>query len=83
LPSLPPLANRNDFNDYSASLTRWYRTADKWLVLKCRMTENFASLRRLAIILIKRAALRGSIRRHRKTAAWSNDHLLTLLAAAS
>jgi predicted transposase YbfD/YdcC len=56
---------------------------DRSRIRKGHGAENFASLRRLAIILIKRAALRGSIRRHRKTAAWSNDHLLTLLAAAS
>jgi predicted transposase YbfD/YdcC len=55
---------------------------DRSRIRKGHGPENFALLRRLAIALIKRANLKGSIRRHRKTAGWSNDHLLTLLAAA-
>jgi predicted transposase YbfD/YdcC len=55
---------------------------DRSRIRKGHGAENFALLRRLAIALIKRAQLKGSIRRHRKTAGWSNDHLLTLLAAA-
>jgi predicted transposase YbfD/YdcC len=43
--------------------------------------ENFALLRRMVIALIKRSKLKGSVRRHRKTAAWCDDHLLKLLAA--
>lgn len=53
---------------------------DRSRIRKGHGAENFALVRRMAIGLIKRANLKGSIRRHRKTAAWSNDHLLTLLA---
>jgi predicted transposase YbfD/YdcC len=55
---------------------------DRSRIRKGHGAENFALIRRLAIGLIKRTKLKGSIRRHRKTAAWSNDHLLTLLAHA-
>jgi predicted transposase YbfD/YdcC len=53
---------------------------DQSRIRKGHGAENFALLRRMAIALIKRANLKGSIRRHRKTAAWSDDHLLNLLA---
>jgi len=52
---------------------------DQSRIRKGHGAENFALLRRMVIGLIKRANLKGSIRRHRKTAAWSNDHLLKLL----
>jgi len=53
---------------------------DQSRIRKGHGAENFALLRRLAIALIKRAQLKGSVRRHRKTAGWSDDHLLKLLA---
>lgn len=54
---------------------------DQSRIRKGNGAENFALLRRMAIALIKRSQLKGSVRRHRKTAAWSNDHLLKLLTA--
>jgi predicted transposase YbfD/YdcC len=41
--------------------------------------DNFALLRRVALTLIKRDTSRGSVRRKRKRAAWSNEALLNIL----
>ena len=43
--------------------------------------DNFALLRRMALTLIKRDTSRGSVRRKRKRAAWSNEALLNILLA--
>jgi predicted transposase YbfD/YdcC len=43
--------------------------------------DNFALLRRMALTLIKRDTSRGSVRRKRKRAAWSNEALLNILVA--
>lgn len=44
---------------------------------------NFALLRRIAVNLIKQDTSKGSIRKKRKRAAWNDDTLLTILAAAT
>ena len=41
--------------------------------------DNFALLRRMALTLIKRDTSKGSVRRKRKRAAWSNEALLNIL----
>jgi predicted transposase YbfD/YdcC len=43
---------------------------------------NFALLRRIAINVIKQDTSKGSIRKKRKRAAWNDDALLSILAAA-
>jgi predicted transposase YbfD/YdcC len=44
---------------------------------------NFALLRRIAVNLIQQDTSKGSIRKKRKRAAWNDDALLTILAAAT
>lgn len=43
---------------------------------------NFALLRRIAVNLIQQDTSKGSVRKKRKRAAWNEDALLTILAAA-
>jgi predicted transposase YbfD/YdcC len=43
--------------------------------------DNFAHLRRMALTLIKRDTSRGSVRRKRKRAGWSNEALLNILSS--
>lgn len=55
---------------------------DESRIRKDHGPANFALLRRIAINLIKQDTSKGSIRKKRKRAAWNDDALLTILAAA-
>lgn len=55
---------------------------DQCRIRKDHGPANFALLRRIAINLIKQDTSRGSIRKKRKRAAWNDNALLTILAAA-
>jgi predicted transposase YbfD/YdcC len=52
---------------------------DECRIRKDHGPENFATLRRAAVGLIKQDKSKGSIRKKRKRAAWNNDALLNLL----
>lgn len=52
---------------------------DESRIRKDHGPDNFALLRRMALALIKRDTSRGSVRRKRKRAAWSNEALLSIL----
>jgi predicted transposase YbfD/YdcC len=52
---------------------------DESRIRKDHGPDNFAILRRIALTLIKRDTSRGSVRRKRKRAAWSNQTLLNIL----
>ena len=54
---------------------------DESRIRKDHGPDNFALLRRMALTLIKRDTSRGSVRRKRKRAAWSNEALLNILLA--
>jgi predicted transposase YbfD/YdcC len=54
---------------------------DRSRIRKDHGADNFALLRRIAISLIKRDTSRGSVRRKRKRAAWSERGLETILQA--
>ncbi len=53
---------------------------DQSRIRKDHGPENFALLRRLANSLIQQDASKGSVRRKRKRAAWSEDALLNIIA---
>jgi predicted transposase YbfD/YdcC len=52
---------------------------DECRIRKDHGPENFATIRRAAVGLIKRDKSKGSVRKKRKRAAWNNDALLNLL----
>jgi predicted transposase YbfD/YdcC len=52
---------------------------DECRIRKDHGPENFATLRRAAVGLIKQDKSKGSVRKKRKRAAWNNDALLNLL----
>ena len=52
---------------------------DQSRIRKDHGAENFALLRRFALSIIKLDKSKGSMRRKRKMAGWSNDYLLSLL----
>lgn len=54
---------------------------DRSRIRKDNGPENFALLRRLATSMIKQDTSRGSIRKKRKRAGWSNQALLNILTA--
>jgi len=56
---------------------------DESRIRKDHGPENFASLRRFAISVIKQDTSKGSIRRKRKRAAWNNEALEILLKLAT
>jgi predicted transposase YbfD/YdcC len=56
---------------------------DECRIRKDHGPENFASIRRAAVGLIKRDKSKGSVRKKRKRAAWNNDALLNLLQQAT
>lgn len=56
---------------------------DQSRIRKDHGPANFALLRRIAVNLIQQDTSKGSIRKKRKRAAWNDDALLTILAAAS
>ena len=55
---------------------------DESRIRKDHGPANFALLRRIAINVIKQDTSKGSIRKKRKRAAWNDDALLNILAAA-
>jgi predicted transposase YbfD/YdcC len=55
---------------------------DQSRIRKDHGPANFALLRRIAVNLIQQDTSKGSIRKKRKRAAWNDDALLTILAAA-
>jgi predicted transposase YbfD/YdcC len=55
---------------------------DRSRIRKDHGAENFALLRRLSVAAIKQAKTKGSVRLHRKKAAWDDEHLLTIIANA-
>ena len=56
---------------------------DQSRIRKDHGPANFALLRRIAINVIKQDTSKGSVRKKRKRAAWNDDALLNILAAAS
>jgi predicted transposase YbfD/YdcC len=55
---------------------------DQSRIRKDHGPSNFALLRRIAVNLIQRDTSKGSVRKKRKRAAWNDDALLSILAAA-
>jgi len=56
---------------------------DESRIRKDHGPENFASIRRAALSIIKRDTSKGSIKKKRKRAAWNNDALLSIVNQAT
>ena len=55
---------------------------DESRIRKDHGPENFATIRRAAVGLIKRDKSKGSIKKKRKRAGWNNEALLSIIQAA-
>lgn len=55
---------------------------DESRIRKDHGPENFATLRRAALGLIKQDKSKGSVKKKRKRAGWNNDALLTIVQNA-
>lgn len=55
---------------------------DQSRIRKDHGPENFALLRRIAVNVVRQDTSKGSVRKKRKRAAWNDDALLSILAAA-